>query len=83
MCIVNHFRNKILCSQRKGHIIQILGRIHEKKDFIEEIFRLCAVNVMHVLDPFFSGQAMVLEDLSHIRYRWSYQAKQVLHLKTH
>jgi len=39
---------------------------------------------MHVLDPvFFSGQAMVLEDLSHIRYRWSYLAKQVLHLKLH
>ena len=56
---------------------------HEKKDFVEEIFGLCAVNVMHVLDRFFSGQAMVLEDLSHIRYRWSYLAKQVLHLKLH
>jgi len=52
MYIVNNFRNKILCSQRNEHI-QILGRIPGKKDFIEEIFGLCAVNVMHVLDPFF------------------------------
>jgi len=31
MYIVNNFRNKILCSQRNGHIIQILGRIPPKK----------------------------------------------------
>jgi len=31
MYIVNHFRNKILCSQRNGHIMQILGRIPRKK----------------------------------------------------
>jgi len=32
---------------------------------------------MHVLDPFFfSDQAMVLEDLSHIIYSWSYLASQ-------
>jgi len=30
MHIVNHFRNKILCSQRNGHI-QMLGRIPRKK----------------------------------------------------
>ena len=35
---------------------------HEKKEFLEGILCLCAVNVMHVLDPFFSDQAMVLED---------------------
>jgi len=39
---------------------------------------------MHVLDTFyFSDQVMVLEDSSHIRYRWSYLAKQILHLKLH
>jgi len=31
MYIINHFRNKILCSQRNGHTIQILGRIPWKK----------------------------------------------------
>jgi len=31
MYIVNHFRNKILCSQRNGHTRQILGWIPRKK----------------------------------------------------
>jgi len=31
----------------------------------------------------FLDQAMVLEDSSHVRYRWSYLAEQVLHLKLH
>jgi len=31
VCIVNHFRNKILSSQRNVDIIQILGRIPSKK----------------------------------------------------
>jgi len=53
MCIVNHFRNKILSSQRNVHIIQILGRMPPKKDYVEGIVRLCVENVMHVLDPFF------------------------------
>jgi len=53
MCIVNHFRNKILSSQRNVHIIQILGRMPPKKDYVEGIVRLCVENVMHVLDPVF------------------------------
>ena len=35
-------------------------------------FCLCVENVMHVLDTFFSDQAMVLEGSSHIRYRYSH-----------
>jgi len=53
MFIANHLRNKILCSQRNGHIIQIWGRIPRNKGLLEGIFCLCGVNVMHVLDPLF------------------------------
>jgi len=52
MCIVNHFRNKILSSQRNVHIIQIVGMIPPKKDFLEATFCLCVQNVMHMLDLF-------------------------------
>jgi len=36
---------------------------------------------MHLLDPFFLDQVMVLEDSSHIR--WSYLGKHVLHSQLH
>jgi len=82
MCIANHFRNKILCSQRNGHIIQILGRIPRKKQLFRGDFFVRRKDHARVRS-IFSDQAMVLEDLSHIRYRWSYLAKQVLHFKLH
>ena len=48
-----------------------------KKRLFRGYFCFYALNVMHVLDPFFfSDQAMVLEDLSHIIYSWSYLASQ-------
>ena len=55
---------------------------HQKRHFLEGIF-LCVENVMQVLNPFFSYKIMGQEDSLHIRYRWSYLAKQVLHLKLH
>jgi len=69
--IVNHFRNKIVSAQRNIHIIQILCTVSQKGAFSEGNFCLCVKNVMYVLDA------------SHIRYRWSYLAKQVLDLKLH
>ena len=54
-----------------------------KKGRFRGDFCLCVENVIHVLDPCFSDEAMVLEDSSHIRYRRSYLAKQVLLLTLH
>jgi len=59
------------CSQRYNFRQDIT-----KKGLFRGDFCLCVENVMHVLDPFFfSDQVMVLEESSHIRYRWSYLAK--------
>jgi len=84
MCMVNHFRNKILSSQRNVHIVQILGRIPPKKGLFRGDF-LFVRRKRHarVRTVFFSNKVMVLEDSSHIRYWWSYLAKQVLYLKLH
>jgi len=63
--IVNYFRNKIISAQRNVHIIKILSRYHQKKDFLGWIFCLCIENVMYMLDLFFPDEVMVLEDSSH------------------
>jgi len=65
MSIVNHFCNKIVSALRDVHIIQIFWKVPPKKDFLEGISCLCVENVMHVSDPFFSDEVMVLEDSSH------------------
>jgi len=69
MSTVNHFRKKIVSSQRNIDIIQILCRVPPKLFFLEGISCLYVENFMHMLDPFFF---QIKSWCLHIRYCWPY-----------
>ena len=81
--LFNHFRNKIVSAQRNIHIIQILCPVPPNRGFYRDILFVCKKRHPRVRSVFSSYQVMVLGGSSHIRFRCSCLAKQVLHLKSH